>query len=123
MVNPTSELSFAGNFLVKTIYSNTGLLSMILIVHSEFDVAGVNIGKCVLKEYLFKKTASKFKKNPSYSAEINGQRVVYISLRQESVDAQTLPENFPNSELIIFLSRHCSQSGKPTLSVHAPGNF
>ena len=34
-----------------------------------------------------------------------------------------MPENFPTAKLIVFISRHSSQSGKPTLSVHAPGNF
>ena len=34
-----------------------------------------------------------------------------------------LPEHFPNAEIIVFISRHSSSSGKPTLSVHTPGNF
>ena len=41
----------------------------------------------------------------------------------ESVNAQTLPESFPDIELVVFLSRHSSQSGTPTLSVHTPGNL
>ena len=46
-----------------------------------------------------------------------------ITLNEESVKAQDLPEKFPNADLIVFISRHSSQSGKPTLSVHTPGNF
>ncbi len=42
---------------------------------------------------------------------------------EESVKAQDLPEKFPNAKLFVFISRHSSQSGKPTLSVHTPGNF
>jgi D-aminoacyl-tRNA deacylase len=30
---------------------------------------------------------------------------------------------FPKSELIVFISRHSSLSGTPTLSVHTPGNL
>ena len=44
-------------------------------------------------------------------------------MKDETVYAQNLPEHFPNPELIVFLSRHSSQSGTPTLSVHTPGNF
>jgi D-aminoacyl-tRNA deacylase len=44
-------------------------------------------------------------------------------LSQESVTAQNLPESFPEAQIIVFISRHSSASGKPTLSVHTPGNF
>ncbi len=37
--------------------------------------------------------------------------------------AQDLPDHFPDAQLIVFISRHSSKSGKPTLSVHTPGNF
>ncbi len=39
------------------------------------------------------------------------------------MNAQNLPQNFPEAKLIVFISRHSSQSGTPTLTVHAPGNF
>ncbi len=32
-------------------------------------------------------------------------------------------EELPNSDTYIFASRHVSESGKPTLCVHAPGNW
>ena len=56
-------------------------------------------------------------------AEIEGKKVTLATLSEESVKAQDLPEKFPNAKLIVFISRHSSQSGKPTLSVHTPGNF
>jgi len=34
-----------------------------------------------------------------------------------------LPDFFNNLELVVFISRHSSVSGTPTLSVHTPGNL
>jgi D-aminoacyl-tRNA deacylase len=44
-------------------------------------------------------------------------------LNEESVYAQNLPNFFNNLELVVFISRHSSVSGTPTLSVHTPGNL
>jgi D-aminoacyl-tRNA deacylase len=96
---------------------------MILLVHSVKDIAGVNIAKHVLQKQSFNRTGEIFQENPVYSAEINCKHVTYITLAEEAVTAQNLPETFPNSELIVFISRHSSQSGTPTLSVHTPGNL
>jgi len=71
----------------------------------------------------FEKTAEVFQENPVYSAEMNGRSVNLVALRDETVYAQNLLEHFVNLDLVVFLSRHSSQSGKPTLSVHTPGNF
>jgi len=94
-----------------------------LLVHSSLDIAGVNIAQSILENYPFTKTKQTYQEKPSYTAEINGKQVRFITLQKEAVNAQYLQEDFPDAELIIFLSRHSSQSGKPTLSVHTPGNF
>jgi D-aminoacyl-tRNA deacylase len=96
---------------------------MILLVHSALDVAGTNIAKHVLQNYPFTDTGKVFQGSPVYRAEISGNPVFFITLQHESVNAQDLPENFPDAQLIVFLSRHSSQSGTPTLSVHTPGNL
>jgi len=96
---------------------------MILLVHSARDIAGVNIVKHVLQQYPFNETSQRFQENPVYHTEISGKQVEFVTLKEEAVNAQTLPENFPNAQLIVFLSRHSSQSGTPTLSVHTPGNL
>jgi len=44
-------------------------------------------------------------------------------LKEESVYAQNLTDSFSNLELVVFISRHSSASGTPTLSVHTPGNL
>ena len=58
-----------------------------------------------------------------YTADIDGKNLTLATLNIESVNAQNLPETFPDAQIIVFMSRHRSASGKPTLSVHAPGNF
>ena len=96
---------------------------MILLVASNKDVASVNIKKQILSQYIFQETVEVFQENPVYTADVNGKDLIFVTLNEESVKAQDLPERFPNAELIVFISRHSSQSGKPTLSVHPPGNF
>ncbi len=96
---------------------------MILIIASDKDIASLNIKEQILKNYPFNETSNNFQENPIYIAKIFDQEVTLITLKEESVKAQNLPEMFPNANLMVFISRHSSQSGKPTLSVHAPGNF
>jgi len=96
---------------------------MILLVSSNKDPASLNIANQILQQYPFQKTLGTFQNNPVYTANLNKKFVTFIRLNEASVDAQNLPENFPDAELIIFISRHSSQSGTPTLTVHPPGNF
>jgi D-aminoacyl-tRNA deacylase len=97
--------------------------NMILLVASNKDIAGLTIARQVLDHYPFKVTGKTFQKNPVYSARVNQKEITLIILSEETINAQHLPENFPNPHLIVFISRHSSTSGKPTLSVHTPGNF
>ncbi|MCW4018293.1 MAG: hypothetical protein NWF00_06405 [Candidatus Bathyarchaeota archaeon] len=96
---------------------------MILLVHSNLDIAGKNIAQQILQQYPFTKTDQTYQEKPVYTAEINNKQVTYVTLKEESVHAQHLPEDFSTAELVVFVSRHSSQSGTPTLSVHTPGNF
>jgi D-aminoacyl-tRNA deacylase len=96
---------------------------MILLVASNKDIASLNIKEQILSHYQFAKTTESFQNNPLYEANINGNTITLATLNEESVRVQNLPEAFPNAKLIVFISRHSSQSGKPTLSVHTPGNF
>jgi D-tyrosyl-tRNA(Tyr) deacylase len=95
---------------------------MILLVHSQLDIAGVNIANYVLENYNFSETNNNFQNAPIYKAEINSKKFFSVTLEQETVYSQNLLETFPDVELIVFLSRHRSKSGTPTLSVHTPGN-
>jgi D-aminoacyl-tRNA deacylase len=110
-------------FLVLTSNRYSEVQQVILLVHSTRDVAGVNIAKRILACYLFSKTREVYQESPVYTAEVNGKQVSFITLKEEAVNAQYLPQDFPNAQLIVFISRHSSLSGKPTLSVHTTGNF
>ncbi|MDR2203435.1 MAG: hypothetical protein LBE76_03900 [Nitrososphaerota archaeon] len=96
---------------------------MILLVSSTKDVASLTIADQILLHYPFKKSSKVFQDNPVYTASLNKKSVILIRLNEESVGAQNLPASFPTVELIVFISRHSSQSGTPTLTVHTPGNF
>ncbi len=96
---------------------------MILLVASNKDVAGLNIARQVLDHYPFKITGTTFQKNPVYHAEVNKKEITLIILDEETINAQHLTDTFTKSNLIVFISRHSSTSGKPTLSVHTPGNI
>ena len=95
---------------------------MILVVASGKDVAAVNIAEQILIHYRFEKTTESFQENPVYTAKIKGREVKLITLTEESVYAQYLTDFFKPA-LIVFISRHSSKSGTPTLSVHTPGNI
>jgi D-aminoacyl-tRNA deacylase len=96
---------------------------MILLVASHKDPASLNIAKQVLKRYPFRVTGETFQENPTFSATLKEKKVTLTILKEETINAQHLPDNFANPSLIVFISRHSSTSGTPTLSVHAPGNF
>jgi D-aminoacyl-tRNA deacylase len=96
---------------------------MILLAASNKDTAGLNIAKQVLNHYPFHQAHETFQENPTYQADIKGKKVTLVILNQETVNAQNLPDSFADLDLIVFLSRHSSTSGTPTLSVHTPGNL
>jgi D-aminoacyl-tRNA deacylase len=95
---------------------------MILLVSSNKDPASINIADQILKNYPFQKTEKTFQDNPVYAANINQNHIKLVRLNEESVNAQHITQEFP-AKLAVFISRHSSQSGTPTLTVHAPGNF
>jgi D-aminoacyl-tRNA deacylase len=96
---------------------------MILVVASNKDIASLNIAKHIREHYNLKETTGKFQGNPTFTAEIKGKTLKLATLNEESIYAQNLPDFFTNLQLIVFISRHSSLSGMPTLSVHTPGNL
>jgi D-aminoacyl-tRNA deacylase len=112
------ETFFSGNP-----YFSQKVETMILLVASNKDVAGLNITRQVLDHYPFKVTGTSFQKNPVYHAQVNRKDVTLLILSEETIKAQALTDSFTKPELIVFISRHSSTSGKPTLSVHTPGNI
>jgi D-aminoacyl-tRNA deacylase len=96
---------------------------MILIAASNKDPASLNIKEQLLNQFKFTETTSTFQQNPIFTCKINEEHVQLATLTEESINAQDLPAHFAETKLIIFVSRHSSLSGKPTLSVHTPGNL
>ena len=96
---------------------------MILIVASNKDTGSLNIKKQILSNYQFSEKPETFESNPIHEIRISDKLVRLVTLNDESVYAQDLPNYFMDLELVIFISRHSSLSGTPTLSVHAPGNL
>ncbi len=99
------------------------MFKVILLVHSAIDIAGVNISKSLHETLSFSETDETYEDSRVYETEIQSKRVLHVTLKEESVRAQNLATDFPDAELVVFVSRHSSQSGKPTLSVHTPGNL
>lgn len=96
---------------------------MILLVTSKKDPASMNITGQVLENYPFEACKEKFSEAQIYSLKEGRQKVKLVVLDVELVYAQDITNFSPLPELIIFLSRHSSESEIPTLSVHTPGNF
>jgi D-aminoacyl-tRNA deacylase len=96
---------------------------MILMIASKKDEASLNIARQMIEKHDFERASKRFMGNPVYSREMpNGETSELIFINQEPINSQRLP--FPElAELLIFLSRHKSESGRPTLSVHTPGNL
>ena len=95
---------------------------MILFVASTEDTAGMNIAKQLIDHHNFEKLSETFHKNPIYTKTLHNKETKLLFVNTEIVDTQFLGDHF-NPALIIFLSRHSSASGIPTLSVHTPGNL
>jgi D-aminoacyl-tRNA deacylase len=95
---------------------------MILIVASTEDTAGMNIAQKILDHYKFEKLSETFQKKPVYSKTIQNQEVKLLFVNQEIINTQFITDFF-TPQLLVFVSKHSSVSGIPTLSVHTPGNF
>jgi D-aminoacyl-tRNA deacylase len=79
--------------------------------------------KHILRKYPFYRSNESYQRNPVFLADIKEKRVKLILIEKESIRAQELTDDFFDSNLVVFISRHSSISGKPTLSVHTPGNL
>ena len=96
---------------------------MILLIASEMDKAGMNIADQLINNHSFGKTAEILFGHQVYTKELtSGETAKLAFIEQEPIDTQNL--TYPSQlRLLIFVSKHRSKSGTPTLSVHTPGNF
>jgi D-aminoacyl-tRNA deacylase len=95
---------------------------MILIVASGKDIASTNIAQQILGHYEFEKLSESFNENPMYLKRLRDREVRMLSIKEDLINTQFVTDFF-TPKLLIFLSRHSSASGIPTLSVHTPGNL
>lgn len=109
------------NFIIN-LKSDNGASEMILIVASTKDAASINIRQQLLDQYGFEESTERFHSSPIYHKAIGGNEVKLVTINKETIYYQAITDHF-NPQLIIYISRHSSKSGKPTLSVHAPGNL
>ena len=96
--------------------------TLILFIASTKDVAGMNIAKQLIDNFTFEKLSETFHNNPVYTKTLQNKETKLLFVNTEIVDTQFLGDLF-TPELIVFLSRHSSAKGIPTLSVHTPGNL
>lgn len=93
-----------------------------VIISSTCDVASTNIANAIIEEFNFEETTQQYDGASVYRCRVETKDIFIITIVNDLAHAQLfLP--FLNSKLLIFVSRHQSQSGRPTLSVHAPGNL
>ena len=95
---------------------------MILFIASTKDIAGMNIAKHLIENCGFQQQEEIFQQNPVYTKTIHNKQTRLFFVNSEITQTQFL-NNLFNPELFIFLSRHSSAKGIPTLSVHTPGNL
>ncbi|NPA76267.1 MAG: D-tyrosyl-tRNA(Tyr) deacylase [Candidatus Diapherotrites archaeon] len=81
------------------------------------DPASIKIGEYLIENY-FERTDKTFRNRPVFKYE-NADMIV---IDTEHTYADWLTKEYP-SDLYIVLSRHSSQSGEPTLTVHTTGNW
>lgn len=95
---------------------------MILIAASTKDIASMNIAQQIIERYSFEKLPETYQDNNMYLKHVASRDVKLVFTNQDLIHSQNITEHF-TTDLVIFVSRHASQSGYPTLSVHVPGNL
>ncbi len=82
----------------------------------------MNIAQQILSHYEFQKASELFDENPVYLKRLQDSEVRMLSIKEDLINSQFITDFF-SPQLLIFISRHSSTSGIPTLSVHTPGNL
>lgn len=98
----------------------------VLIVSSSLDLASINIKEHILKQSEWEEIDT-FCNNPVYQNR-NMKDIVIITLndrkiRHENLDKEIEEKLNVKPKQAIFISRHTSKSGAPTLTIHPIGNY
>ena len=95
---------------------------MIIIGSSTADTASRNIAKKIIDLYDFKQIDEVFSDHNVLSSKIDSKEVKLVTFDGSIVQDHKISDSY-DIELLIFISRHSSRSGIPTLTVHTPGNL
>jgi len=98
----------------------------VLIISSTEDPASTNIKNSLLEQTTWEEHGT-FYNTPVYRhTSMNNLVIVTIpdkKIRHENIDTQIYEQLHIEPKIAIFLSRHRSKMGEPTLTVHAIGNY
>jgi len=98
----------------------------VLIISSNEDPAGCNIKKGLLKQSEWEKINT-FEENPVYqNSSMNNLIMITINdrtIRHENLEEQVQRELKIKPQQAIFITRHRSKTGDPTLTTHPIGNY
>ncbi len=87
---------------------------MIVFVACRQDIASMNLAKFVIEKMKLKQVNENLYEGKDTSLCIVNESLLYLN---------TLDEKFPNATDYIFLSRHKSVKGLPSITAHIPGNW
>jgi D-aminoacyl-tRNA deacylase len=113
-----------------------------ILVASKKDPASITMAKCLIDEIGFSKFENREKQNivGPHSLHRSGEKdgknndksfdsysfkniKLHLSHNSSLLYLDNLDEIYPDSAAFLFLSKHSSESGKPTLTCHFTGNF
>lgn len=98
----------------------------VLIISSKTDPASTNIKKELLKQNKWNETDT-FYQNPVYThSEMKDLIMITINdskIKHENIDKELEEKLGIKPKQAIFISRHRSKTGKPTLTTHPIGNY
>jgi D-aminoacyl-tRNA deacylase len=88
------------------------------VIVSTRDLAGVTIKEALMRAYAFEETKQEFDSHPVYKF----QNIKLFTTKKESVSCENIDKKI-DADIYVFATRHQSQSGIPSLSVHGIGNW
>lgn len=98
----------------------------VLIVSSTEDPASTNIKTCLLEQTSWDEQGTFYNTPFFYHRSIENLVLVTIpdkKIRHENIDREVQEQLHLTPKIAIFLSRHRSKMGEPTLTVHPIGNY
>jgi len=83
------------------------------------DPAGMNVKNNLIKHFNLKKTSKTYDNETIYKLDENTR---LYTINEQHIYADNLDKKI-NADVFIFATTHRSEAGKPSLSVHTPGNW